>query len=613
MDNKKKNAIKWFCIAIALMLISMIGASQIQTSGGKVTVKDLRWETQSGFELSAYLFVPEGVSAKNKAPAIVVSHGMFNNREMQDTNFVELSRRGFVVLAIDMPSHGNSENTPAIGGVLMGMYEAVKMLASLNYVDVDRIGITGHSLGGWSCNTAVSMDNAADKHLISAVLLNCYDAIYVDEKTKNYTNIYGNRDVGIVAAQYDEFFMADTDANGNKTAPRDYVKNKHAQSFLYYGNDPKGKKLCKAETMYHETIDGKDAIRVIYNPKIDHPWSHFSKRSTTATIKFFEKALKAPNPIAPTNQVWQVKEFFNLLGLSGFVIFVVNFTILMLFTQFFSSLRSKEAVAPREFVPGGKKWFWGSIIAGAIFGSVAYLPIMTNVGSFTFFRSPWPQSAPWGVSCWAAACGVFAALCMLASYFFNGKKNGVDLAAWGVKIGIKNLGKTILLALVVVLASFSCVFFAAYFFKTDFRIWVLAVKAFEADKVLVSIFPYAEFFLIYYVAASVAANSFNYNTLGVKDGKREWINTAVVALFNAIPPLAIIAFQYFHFFTTGFVAFADHGSMYIVWLFPVAVILPAATVISRKIYRVTNNPYIGGIVTGLIVTLIICSNTLTWR
>lgn len=611
METKKKKAKLWLVIAIALMLISMIFTSSIQSSWEKVTVKDLSWETTAGVEMSGLLFVPKGVSVENKAPAIVTSHGMFNNREMQDANFVELSRRGYVVLAMDMYSHGRSGDVPNIGVLTTGMYEAVKMMATLSYVDTSRIGITGHSLGGMSSNAAIAQDNAAPERLISAVFLNCADATYVDAETNEYVDVYGSRDAGVMAAQYDEFFMRQMDEIGKQTSPTQYLKNSNAQSFLYFGTDPAGKELRAADTVYNETIDGEDAMRVIYNPAITHPWSHFSKLATAATIEFFDQALGAPNPIAATDQVWQWKEFFNLLGLIGFGIFIVNFVILMVFTQAFSSLRAKEIAVSRDIITGGKLWFWGSLIAGAIFGAIIFLPVLNNVGSFTMSKSPWAQSSPWGISCWAAITGVFTVLCMFASYRFNGKKNGVDLEANGVKIGLKKLVKTTLLSLIVVAVSYGCVFFADYFFKTDFRIWVLAVKAFDAKVIFTSIFPYMILFLIYYVSISVASNSFNYNRLGMKDGKRQWVNTAVVALFNVIPPLVIVGIQYFNFFTTGFMAW-DNGHMQIVWLFPMLAIIPITTIMSRKIYRVTNNPYLPGIINGILVTIIACSNTLTW-
>lgn len=612
MDIKKKKAKKWLCIAIALMLISMVGASQVQTSEGSVKVKDLRWETTLGYQMSGLLFVPEGVSEKNKAPAIVVSHGMFNNREMQDANFVELSRRGYVVLSMDMFSHGNSENVPNIGVITSGMYEAVKMVSSLNYVDTARIGITGHSLGGMSSNAAIAQDNAAPQRLISAVLLNSADATYADAKTKKFTDVYGSRAAGIIAGQYDEFFLTDVDENGKETSSKDFIKYNNAQSFLHFGTDPGSDKRA-AETIYRQEVDGKEAIRVIYNPSIIHPWSHFSQRSTSATIEFFDAALGTPNPISSSNQVWQLKEIFNLLGLIGFAMFILCFTILMLFTTYFSSLRAQEVVSIRNAAASGKRWLWGMLAATVAFGALTYIPILTGVKSFTMSKDPWPQSSPYGISVWALICGLFTILLLALFYYFNGKKNGFDAAERGVRMPLAKLGKTVLLAVIVVCASFGCVFFADYFFKTDFRIWVLAVKAFGSDKILVSLFPYMVFFLVFYIANSVAVNSFNFVKLGSKDGaKSEWINTAILALFNVLPIVIIVLLQYISKFSTGFL-FAESANMQIVWTFPLIVIIPVATILSRKIYRITNNPYLPGIINGVILTLITCSNTLTWK
>ena len=217
MTRAKKTS--WvLCISIILMLLSSIVTMAIQTSFGKVSVTEINWETTTGNTMNGWLFVPDTATAENPAPAIVVSHGMYNNKGMQDLNFVELSRRGYVVLAQDMPNHGDSENVESLGTVTMGLYESVKVLANMNNVDASRIGITGHSLGGMSCNVAVSLDNAADQPLIAAVLLNSADATYTGED--GFANIYGSRDVGIVAGQYDEWFFSDVDANGNPTLPR---------------------------------------------------------------------------------------------------------------------------------------------------------------------------------------------------------------------------------------------------------------------------------------------------------------------------------------------------------------------------------------------------------
>lgn len=139
----------WLALSLVLMVMSSIVSSAVQTSGYAVSVKDMNWETASGQSMSALLYKPNGVSVDNQAPAIVVSHGWWNNKEMQDANYVELARRGYVVVSIDMYGHGDSDYLPAtnleLGGT--GMYDAVKLVADLPYVDPDKIGVSGHSNG----------------------------------------------------------------------------------------------------------------------------------------------------------------------------------------------------------------------------------------------------------------------------------------------------------------------------------------------------------------------------------------------------------------------------------------------------------------------------------
>lgn len=48
-SQTKRTAKIWLCISIALMFISMIGASVVQTNFGDVTIKQLSIETDAGF------------------------------------------------------------------------------------------------------------------------------------------------------------------------------------------------------------------------------------------------------------------------------------------------------------------------------------------------------------------------------------------------------------------------------------------------------------------------------------------------------------------------------------------------------------------------------------
>lgn len=116
----KKHKKNWLMLAVALgsILVSSIFWSLIQSKGGSIKVSDLRDETNTGAYYNAagqevegvtikgsvksgILYMPKDASEDNKKPAIVLTHGYLNNRELQLPNAVELARRRFIVLTVD--------------------------------------------------------------------------------------------------------------------------------------------------------------------------------------------------------------------------------------------------------------------------------------------------------------------------------------------------------------------------------------------------------------------------------------------------------------------------------------------------------------------------------
>ncbi|MDN3494902.1 prolyl oligopeptidase family serine peptidase [Planococcus sp. APC 4015] len=597
----------WLALSLVLMLLSAIVASAVQTSAGTIAVKDMRWETPSGQTISALLFKPDSVTAESKAPAIVVSHGWWNNREMQDANYVELARRGYVVVSIDMYGHGNSSplvnDQLELGGT--GMYDVVKLVAALPYVNPDEIGVSGHSNGARAANFSVALDDAADEQLIDAVFLVDNDPVYVDGEGA-YTNIYGTRDVGLVADQYDEFFFRSYSPEGVAlTPPREYITTPNAQSFLNFGVDPsEGDERTEGE-FYTQG----DADRIVYTPAETHPWGTISKTTVASQIEFWERVFPAPNAIDAGTQVWQVKETATTFGLIGFGIFLVAFTRALLGTRAFAGLRITTPSTLAATSRKGLAWFWGGLVVSALFSGWSYVwlsqqPVMQGI-AFNVTPTIFTQGAVFFIATWAAINGVAGLIITTVSYLAFGRKNSVDLRAAGVLPGWRRFFHGIGLGAVVVAAAFGIVFVLDYFFKTDFRFWVIAVKAFEADKLWIALL-YVPFFLVYFFANSVAINGFNRFTLRGK----EWLNTLVLALANALAPIVLVVAQYTTFFITG-ETIPGFGGIFSIWLFPVIVILAVAAVISRKIYRVTGNPYIGGFINAAVVTIISVSNTLT--
>ena len=219
------------------------------------------------------------------------------------------------------------------------------------------------------------------------------------------------------------------------------------------------------------------------------------------------------------------------------------------------------------------------------------------------------QGEAMGLGLWSACCGLFTILSMLAYYYAYGKKNGFDPAERGVKIAPKKLGLSVLLALIVVTVAYGIVFTEDYFFFADFRLWTLAIKAFEAP--ILRYLPYVALFFTYYIANSVATNCFNDNGIGGK------ANGIICALFSAAPAIIIPAIQYITYFNAKHMMWSQptmadpNYPMFVLWLFPIILILFGSTLISRVIYRSTKNPYIAGIINAIIVGLVTITNTCT--
>ena len=146
---------------------------------------------------------------------------------MQDETAIEMSRRGYVVLALDMydhgHSHGNADNT---GGFFnfwpTSLWDAAQYMYSQDYVAKDaqgngQIAVSGHSMGGFSSEMAIYLDEqnyaAAGYRIIKAGLSMGADYSWtsylgLDEEAAVAT--FGGRTIGKICGQYDEFFLRPT-------------------------------------------------------------------------------------------------------------------------------------------------------------------------------------------------------------------------------------------------------------------------------------------------------------------------------------------------------------------------------------------------------------------
>lgn len=226
-------------VSIALIIVGIAGSFILQTNSGKTTIRNVTIESESGHTLAMDVYIPENATAETPAPAIFVQHGGNNNKEEMQHYCIELARRGYVAIGVDMYGMGESEPLPDSEWLTQGrgLYDAVRYGVTLPYVDTDRVSLLGYSRGGKAAGEALQCDNDS-LNVVKAIFLIHSDPIV--RNSEGYTDVYGARDVAVLADKNDEFFFSEkandngtysNDANkyaANLSSPAEYVINNSA-------------------------------------------------------------------------------------------------------------------------------------------------------------------------------------------------------------------------------------------------------------------------------------------------------------------------------------------------------------------------------------------------
>lgn len=611
-SSRQQKARRGLIIALILCLFSMFFQNLLQTNFGDVDIQQITTVTEYGYKHTGTLYVPSNATEETPAPAVLMAHGSWKAREVMNGYALELARRGYVVYNFDQYGMGDSE---PVDHRSADAYDALQLVSKLPYVDVEQIGYTGHSSGARVGDMLCKQLEAEGSDLQFASIILVDNDPYYKNDDGEYVNNYGSVNYGVVACQYDDwFFSIQDDAGEWIVRPRDYIRNDNCKSFLAFGEAPSSfEGTPEPGKYYSKTIDGKEAVRVVYTPMEIHSWGSLSPVATKYVVEFFQNTMPAPNPITPSGTLAFLKECISLVGVVGLMMFMVFFTVVMLDTRFFSGLRAKELVtpSPAPATTKGKIWFWGGLTAGAVFSFFAFHWFMRPI--YNIPNTDWPAILPQqqtlALGVWGTASGIFTIVLLFINYRTNLKHTGFDLTERGVILPKGTVLKTILLAVLSACATYGIVFFADYFFNTNFQFWAVMFRAFDAEKIPIMLCA-LPLFLMFYIPNSIACHSFRYNEVG----KGGWRNTLIVAFFNAASIIYIELVQYSVFFATGqpYWHVESFDRQLGGWLLGTVVVMFVTPWIARKIYKETRNPYLGGILNALIVVIMTASFTITY-
>ena len=605
---KNKNLIS----LATLILIFSFFASLILTSFGTVEVKSLRLNTQNNQFIIYDLYKPKSASAENKAPFIAVIPGFQRSKEALSNIAIELSRRGYVVALIDPYAQGlssSSLSTRAATTEGYGMFSLVEHVyaGAFDFVDISKIGATGHSMGG---NAAIRGADYFGKQAIKNNTKSILNSVYVSGYVLTLRDSIlkdSRSNMGISYALYDEGAFRNElkgwDAADMQIAPEslrtvNYVLKKDEKIKIV--------ELGK----YYGQVENQTS-RVIFNEPVLHPFQPYNFEATSNQLDYFEKVFGAPNKIDTNNQIWHWKELLTLINMVLALVMLIPIAKLFLNLKIFRSINKEVPDALPRQSKKGRLIFWSVFFLSAAVACISFIP-MVEVAKI-FFEDAANRILSWyfplrmnnSVMLWAAFNGIIGILIFLFSYETFGKNHGVKKDSWGLKINIMDLIKTFVLSLIIFSTFYLFLYLNYFLFHVDYRFWFMGVRIFQPEMLLVLMMYFPLFFIFFF------SNSLRVNGGMRFKGQPEWLSILIACFANSLGLIFIIIIQYVTYFETGTVFWTDNWlSVNLLFgIVPMMFILP---IFNRAFFKITGRSYLGPLVTCLVFIMILSTNTVIY-
>ena len=610
MRTLKRNKIL-IAFAVLILFFSFL-ASLILTSFGSVEVQSLRLDTQNNQYIIYDLYKPKEATKENKAPFIAIIPGFQRSKEALSNIAIELSRRGYVVALIDPYAQGlssSSLSTRAATTEGYGMFSLVKYVHSgaFDFIDINKIGATGHSMGG---NAAIRGADYFGKKAIQDNTISMLNSVYVSGYVLTLRDRIlkdSRSNMGISYALYDE------GAFRNELTGWDAANMKIAPESLRTINNVlnKEEKINNVEIGKYYGKKENQTLRVVFNEPVLHPFQPYNFEATRNQLNYFEKVFGAPKKIDNNNQIWHWKELLTLFNMILALVMLIPIAKLFLDLKFFRSLSKRIPEALPRQSKKAKLIFWSVFFISAAIACVSFIP-MVEVAKILFEdaanrRLTWffPQRMNNSVMLWAAFNGTIGIIIFLLSYHFFGKKHGVNIDSWGLRINKIDFVKTLALSLIIFFSFYFFLYLNYFLFHVDYRFWFMGIRIFQPEMLLILIMYFPLFFIFFF------SNSLRVNgAMRFKD-QPEWLSISIACFANSLGLMLIIIIQYFTYFRTGTVFWTDNWlSVNLLFgIVPMMFILP---IFNRAFFKISGRSYLGPLITCLVFIMILSTNTVIY-
>jgi fermentation-respiration switch protein FrsA (DUF1100 family) len=264
------------------------------------------WYTSEGLKIYGLLTIPSGQMPPNGWPAIVFNHGYIDPRAYKTTEryvaYVDqLARHGYIVYKIDYRGHDQSQGVAsgAYGdpGYTVDVLNAVSALEAFPQADAQRIGMWGHSMGGFLTLRAMVISKDIRAGVIWSGVVGSYPDLIccwhpptpgVPTRTPNPNYRPGWRDLWqneYGTPQQNPDFWLGISANS-------YLSDLSGPLQLHHDVEDSEVPVKFSQDLYQEVLAAGKTVEYYEYPGDDHNLANYFNLAMQRTIEFFDTYLK---------------------------------------------------------------------------------------------------------------------------------------------------------------------------------------------------------------------------------------------------------------------------------------------------------------------------------
>ena len=358
-----------FVAALLLIATAMIATGTMKTLYSYESFR-VDIPTKEAKILTGKLFIPSS-APEEKSPGILISHGANNEYSAMEAYAAKLASSGCTVLLFNQYNHGQSSiaETPS-----MGTSDALKYLYDLDFVDKERIGAIGHTMGGYYLSIAAEETGIP----LSAVL----NIDYIDI-SGSLMRLYNHTDnLGFILARYDEHQRSGSLEDTENRLSALYGKEERTENGIVYTDG--------VHTAYLDTENINTSLLPAFPGALD------------TAVAFFSRTLGYEvQPSLGLNTVFQLKSILQIILFTALTV--------LLIPVLFPEERMKEEKS------GEKKGILITSLASVAIYAV--LPPLYMIGKKLLMpNSIFPETDTNGLVIWA----VFTGFILIAISLFRG-------------------------------------------------------------------------------------------------------------------------------------------------------------------------------------------------